>query len=60
MMNTTAKMTQLHSFREQQLCSENVCQMRTKLYVLETIHTTARYPLKCLNVPTQIQVVRGL
>ena len=26
MMNTTAKMTQLHSFTEQQLCSENVCQ----------------------------------
>ena len=26
MMNTTVKMTQLHSFTEQQLCSENVCQ----------------------------------
>ena len=26
MMNTTAKMTQLHSFTEQQLCSENVRQ----------------------------------
>ena len=25
--------------------------MRIKLYVLETIHTTARSPLKCLNVP---------
>ena len=26
MMNTTVKMTQLHSFMEQQLCSENVRQ----------------------------------
>ena len=26
MMNTTVKMAQLHSFTEQQLCSENVCQ----------------------------------
>ena len=26
MMNTTVKMTQLHSFTEQQLCSENVRQ----------------------------------
>ena len=26
MMNTTAKVTQLHSFAEQQLCSEIVCQ----------------------------------
>ena len=26
MMNTAAKMAQRHSFTEQQLCSENVCQ----------------------------------
>ena len=26
MMNTAVKMAQLHSFTEQQLCSENVCQ----------------------------------
>ena len=61
MMNTTVKMAQLHSFTEQQLCSENVCQnanqvvrARNDPYDSKVSSQMSKY------VPTQIQVVRGL
>ena len=61
MMNTTVKMTQLHSFTEQQLCSKNVCQNANQVVRVQNDPYDSKVSSqmsKCSQ--TQIQVGRDL